>query len=130
MSTQNFISVCLGCYPSACNYMDKLQRAFDVELTEDDIRDEVRQIAQPNPFTNNSRPLQMANALIIRLFDKINQRAQEEFPEYALQINELFGYYADDYASSLTFDDVQVDNWDELCKQIYVWINSGAATNE
>ncbi len=126
MSTQNFISVCLGCYPSACNYMDKLQANFDVELTEDDIREEFQFMA---PFTNR-RPLQMANALIIRLFDKINQRAQEEFPEYALQINELFGYYADDYASSLTFDDVQVDNWDELCKQIYVWINSGAATNE
>lgn len=120
MNTQDFVLVCLQCYPSACNYMDKLQANFDVELTEDDIRDVVQQIAPPNdPFTNNNRrPLQMGNALIVRLFDKINRRAQELYPHYAEEINDLFGYYADDYASSLTFDDVQVDNWNELAELI------------
>lgn len=129
MNTQDFICACLRCYKGECEYMDKLQRAFDVGLTEEDVRASIA-IAGEYIYNNPGRPLQICNDLITRLYDKIKNDAQELYPQYAEEIADKFEYFVDGYASTLTFGGVQVDNWDQLCKQIYVWINSGATANE
>ncbi len=121
MTTLDFIGACFRCYKGACEYMDKLQVAFDIGLTECDVLTETicaceRMKAHPNS------PMNLGNALILCLFEKINNKAQEEYPHYAEQIRELFRYYVDDYASSIKFNHEQVDSWDELCIEIENWI--------
>lgn len=113
MTTQDFILNCIGCYHSACTYMDDLCEAFDIELTEDDVRDAI-QIADYSHY-------QIGNVLIQWSFDKIVAEAQEAHPECADELPDLFQYYCDDYASSLVFDGEKVVTWGSLEKAIEMW---------
>ena len=72
MNTEEFVLRCIGCYKSACIYLDDLCEAFDIEITEDDVREVFRN-------ADFSRP-QLGNALISRCFDKIVAKAQEAHP--------------------------------------------------
>lgn len=110
MNTQDFICACLHCYKGACEYMDELQDSFDVTLTEDDVRAAIEY--------HTDKPLQIGNALIALLFERVKQSAQELYPHHTDQIESLFEYYADDYASSVAFNGVRVNNWNELIYQI------------
>ncbi|GEM_PF-2871878 len=109
MKTYEFILRCIGCYVSACAYMDRVIDAFDIELTEDDVQE---------VFTHNQTLHSIGNELISRCFDKIVEKAQEAHPEYADELPDLFDYYCDDYASSLCFNKEQVSTWDGLEKEI------------
>ncbi len=129
MNTQDFILVCLQCYPGACTYMDKLQDNFDVELTEEDVLASIV-IAGECIYNSTSRPLQVGNDLIVRLFNKINNKAQEAYLEYAEDIANEFEYFVDDYASSLKFNHEEVNNWEELCAEIEAWIGYQKAIRE
>lgn len=113
METKDFILVCIRCYHSACKYMDDLQEAFDIELTEDDVREAVR--------TADVHNYHVGNALISSLYDKIVTKAQEAHPECANELPDLFEYYPADYASSLVFNKEQVSSWDSLEKEIKAW---------
>lgn len=115
MKTYEFILRCIGCYVSACKYMDDLQKAFDIELTEDDVREAVRMA--------DAHHYQVGNALISGLYDKIVTKAQEAHPECENELPDLFEYYPDDYASSLIFNGEQVSSWDSLEKEIEAWKN-------
>lgn len=121
MTMQDFILGCMQCYKGACTYLTEIEDAFDVELTESDVK-EGTIFACERVKAGIDKNMQLGNALIVCMFDKINNKAQEQYPQYAKQIRGLFGYYAEDYASSLTFDDVQVNSWDELCQEIEYWI--------
>ncbi len=119
---KDFILRCLGCSHSACVYIDKLTDAFGIEITETDVREAaicVCEILQMRP----NRPPQLGNDLILLSFERIAEQAKEHYIGYADELQELFGYYVDDYASSLTFNDVEVHNWEELCESIDAWIN-------
>lgn len=113
MTTEEFILRCIGCYKSACTYMDDLCEAFDIEITEDDVREVFRNV-------DFSRP-QLGNALISRCFDKIVAKAQESHPECADELPDLFDYYCEDYASSLCFNKEQVSTMDSLEEEIEAW---------
>ena len=121
MTTQDFICACLRCYKGACIYMDTLQESFDVALTEDDVRATLA-INGEHLYNNAGRPLQIGNDLIARLFDKINNKAQEQYPQYAEQIANEFEYFVEDFGSSINFNHEQVNSWDELCEEIEAWI--------
>lgn len=113
MNTEDFVLACIGCYHSACIYLDDLCEAFDIEITEDDVREVFRNV-------DFSRP-QLGNALISRCFDKIVAKAQEAHPECADELPHLFNYYCDDYASSLCFNKEQVSTMDGLEEEIEAW---------
>lgn len=109
MSTEQFILVCMGCYSSACAYIDRICEAFDIDdLTED----EVIACVETDHYRRN-----VGNALIAQCFEKIIYKAQQEYPERA-EILERFTYYCEDYASSIQFNGVTVNNWDELEREI------------
>lgn len=106
MNTKQFILVCMGCYSSACAYIDRICDAFDVDdLTEDEVIACVE---------NDHGRRNVGNALIAQCFEKIIFKAQQEYPERAEELPGLFTYYCDDYASSIQFDGVTVNSWDEL----------------
>lgn len=112
MKTYEFILRCIGCYVSACKYMDYLQKSFDIELTENDIQEVLA----------NYRSLHnIGNELIGKLYDKIVEKAQEAHPECANELPDLFQYYCNDYASSLLFNGEYVTTWDYLEKTIKTW---------
>lgn len=111
MNTEDFVLACIGCYHSACTYMDDLCEAFDIEITEDDVRE---------VFTHD-QTYHIGNALISCCFDKIVAKAQEAHPECADELPDLFDYYCDDYASSLCFNKEQVSTWDSLEEEIEAW---------
>ncbi len=113
METEEFVLRCIGCYKSACIYLDDLCEAFDIEITEDDVREVFRNV-------DFSRP-QLGNALISRCFDKIVAKAQEAHPECADELPDLFDYYCEDYASSLCFNKEQVSTMDSLEEEIEAW---------
>lgn len=113
MTTEQFILRCIGCYQSACIYLDYLCEAFDIEITEDDVQEVFRNV-------DFSRP-QLGNALISRCFDKIVAKAQEAHPECADELPDLFDYYCEDYASGLCFNKEQVSTMDSLEKEIEAW---------
>ncbi len=109
--------------------MDTLQESFDVALTEYDVRAALA-IEGEHLYNNAGRPLQMGDDLIARLFDKINNKAQEQYPQYAEQIANEFEYIVNDYTSSIKFNHEQVDSWDELCTEIEAWIGYQKAIQE
>ena len=127
--TSNFILMCLGCYQGACAYMDKLADTFDLEMCSDDVERAAIAVCENLKKPMHESP-QLGNDLITVLFDKINAKAQDKYPLYAEQIRDLFGYYAEDYASSLTFNDEEVHNWKELCQAIEHYINEQESWNE
>lgn len=110
MSTEQFILVCMGCYSSACAYIDRICEAFDIDdLTEDEVIACVE---------NDHGRRSVGNALIAQCFEKIIYKAQQEYPEQAREILERVTYYCDDYASSIQFNGVTVNNWDDLEREI------------
>lgn len=111
MNTEDFVLACIGCYHSACTYMDDLCEAFDIEITEDDVRE---------VFTHD-QTYHIGNALISCCFDKIVAKAQEAHPECADELPDLFDYYCEDYASSLCFNKEQVSTMDGLEEEIEAW---------
>lgn len=113
MTTEQFILRCIGCYHSACTYMDNLCEAFDIELTENDVLEVFRN-------ADFSRP-QLGNDLISCCYGKIVAKAQEAHPECADELPDLFEYYCDDYASSLIFNKEQVSTMDGLEEEIEAW---------
>lgn len=129
MNTQEFILACLGCYNGACLYIEQTEKAFGVELTDEDVCESVIMVAE---FMRapQSLPIQLGNDLITRLFGLINNKAQEAYLEYAEDIANEFEYFVDDYASSLKFNHEEVNNWEELCAEIEAWIGYQKAIRE
>ena len=114
MKTKDFVLNCLRCYSSACKYMDELQDAFDIELEEDDILDALRVVSE------QTKP-ELGNELITRLFDKIIDKAAEEYKNI---LREKFDYDAEDYCSGIYFGGTHVRSWDELCTAFDQWLET------
>lgn len=130
MNTLDFILVCLQCYKGACIYIDELEKNFNVEQTQEDILEAVKETASKLLLIENQerKDLQLGNALIARMFDMIINKAKLEYPKYAKDFQNQFQYYAEDSASSLIFNGIQVKDWDELEQEIRIWINEQEKT--
>lgn len=99
MNTIEFINSCLGLYGN-CEYLDDIQKSFNIELNESDI-DEALQIS----------PQDLSNAITSILFDKIIDKAVEE-----LGLNEeLFDTFINGSLDThLYYDDEEVYDWEDL----------------
>ena len=116
MTTEEFILRCIGCYPSACKYIDKVTDDFDIDdLTEYEVIGAIESAKDK---------AQIGNLLIAQCFEKIIYKAQQEYKQYADELLGKFAYYCDDYASSICFNGEQVNNCAELDNKIIEWINS------
>lgn len=106
---------CLRAYSSACEYMDDLQDAFDIELEEFDVLDALRVVSE------QTKP-ELGNQLITRLFDKIIEKAKDEYQNDELERE--FDYDAEYYCSRIYFNGTHVQSWDELCNAIDQWLET------
>lgn len=115
MTTEQFILRCMGCYPSACKYIDKVTDDFDIDdLTEYEVIGAIESAKDKS---------EIGNLLIAQCFEKIIYKAQREYPQYSDKLLGKFDYCCEDYASSICFNGEQVNNWDELDNKINEWIN-------